>query len=125
LGALALAKESKADLEKAISINGDALLGSAYTSLGALYFNVPGWPVGFGDDKKAEKLLKQALTLNPSGIDSNYFYADYLISEKKYAQAREYLLKAQQAPARPGRSVADAGRKQEIAAKLAAIATKK
>ena len=86
---------------------------------------MPGWPVGFGDDDKAEELLKKALTMNPSGIDSNYFYADFLISEKRYAQAREYLLKAQQAPARQGRSVADAGRKQEIAEKLAAIANKK
>jgi len=125
LGALALAKASKADLEAALNIDAAALEGSAYTSLGALYFNVPGWPVGFGDDDKAEELLKKALTMNPSGIDSNYFYADFLISEKRYAQAREYLLKAQQAPARQGRSVADAGRKQEIAEKLAAIANKK
>src|SRR5690606_1857783 len=49
LGALALAKAARADLEKALALDDLALHGSAYTSLGTLYFNVPGWPVGFGD----------------------------------------------------------------------------
>ena len=121
LGALSLAKESKADLEKAMSLNDMALDGSAYTSLGTLYFNVPGWPVGFGDDDKAEELLRKALTLNPDGIDSNYFYGSYLISEKHYDEARKYLRKAQQAPSRKSRPLADAGRQDEILAALADI----
>ena len=121
LGALSLAKAAKADLDKAIKINPEALQGSAYTSLGSLYYSVPGWPIGFGDDKKAEQLLKQALAINPDGIDSNYFYADYLIDQKRYDDARKYLLKAQQAPARPGREVADIGRKKEIANAIASI----
>ncbi len=44
-----------------------ALQGSAYTSLGSLYYQVPGWPMGFGDDDKADQLLQQALALNPAG----------------------------------------------------------
>ena len=107
LGALSFAKASKADLEKALALNADALQGSAYTSLGALYYSVPGWPIGFGDDDKAEELLKKALALNPDGIDSNYFYGCYLITEGRNEEARTYLLKAQQAPARPGRTVRD------------------
>jgi tetratricopeptide (TPR) repeat protein len=118
LGALSLAKASKADLEQALELNPEALQGSAYTSLGALYYSVPGWPIGFGDDDKAEELLKQALKLNPDGIDTNYFYADFLIAEHEYAAARTYLLKAQQAAPRPGRTLADSGRQQEISAKL-------
>ena len=125
LGALSLAKESRADLEKALSLNPDALDGSAYTSLGTLYYSVPGWPVGFGDDKKAEELLTKALSLNPDGIDSNYFYGNYLISEKRYDQARRYLKKAQQAKARPDRPLADSGRQQEILEALAGIDGKK
>lgn len=124
LGALALAKQSKSDLEQALRLNPQALQGSAYTSLGALYYSVPGWPVGFGDDSKAEELLKEALALNPDGIDTNYFYADYLISMHKYREAREYLQKAQKAAPRPGRALADSGRQQEISAKLKEIATK-
>lgn len=114
LGALSLAKESRASLEKAMEIDADALDGSAYTSLGTLYFKVPGWPVGFGSDKKAVKLLQHALTINPEGIDPNYFYADYLIHKKDYEAAESYLQKAQQAAPRAGRERADAGRQAEI-----------
>jgi hypothetical protein len=49
LGAMKLAKASRSDLERAMQIDPNALQGSAYTSLGTLYFKVPGWPVGFGD----------------------------------------------------------------------------
>ena len=110
LGALALAKASKADLEQALELDPRALQGSAYTSLGALYYSVPGWPVGFGDHEKAEELLKEALLQNPEGIDSNYFYGSFLITEKRYAEARNYLQKAQQAAPRDGRALADTGR---------------
>jgi tetratricopeptide (TPR) repeat protein len=124
LGALSLAKAAKADLEAAMAIDADVMNGSAYNSLGALYYGVPGWPVGFGDDGKAEELLKKALELNPDGIDPNYFYGDFLIGEKRYAEARTYLEKALQAPARPGRVIADAGRRMEIQEKLAEISGK-
>ena len=122
MGALALAKASKADLEQALELDPRALQGSAYTSLGALYYSVPGWPLGFGDDEKAEELLKQALVQHPDGIDSNYFSGSFLITEKRYADARKYLQKAQQAAPREGRALADTGRQQEIADALTAIA---
>ena len=118
LGALKVAKQSKADLEKAMKLEPDALQGSAYTSLGTLYFSVPGWPVGFGDDEKAEELLLHALKVNPEGIDSNYFYADFLSQQKRYPEAKAHLLKAQAAAPRPNRQAADAGRQQEISKAL-------
>ncbi len=124
LGALSLAKASKKDLERALSIEPEALNGSAYTSLGTLYFNVPGWPIGFGNDKKAEELLRKALAINPNGIDSNYFFGDYLIQEKRFQEAKVYLLKAQKAAPRPNRPLADAGRQKEIANALATIEKK-
>jgi tetratricopeptide (TPR) repeat protein len=114
LGALKIAKQSKADLEKALELDAEALQGSAYTSLGTLYFSVPGWPVGFGDDEKAEELLQHALQVNPDGIDSNYFYGDFLMHQKRYEEARNYFVKAQAAAPRPNRQVADAGRQKEI-----------
>ena len=118
LGALSKVKAAKADLEKALSLDPKALQGSAYTSLGALYDRVPGWPIGFGDSDKAEQLLKQALQLNPTGIDSLYFWGDHLYRQKRYAEARTALQKALQAEPRPGRETADAGRRKEIAALL-------
>ena len=118
LGALSKVKDAKADLEKALTLDPKALQGSAYTSLAALYDRVPGWPIGFGDADKAEQLLKQALQLNPNGIDSLYFWGDHLYRQKRYSEARGALQKALQAAPRPGRELADAGRRKEIEALL-------
>lgn len=124
LGALGKVKRARTLFERALQIDPEALQGSAYTSLGALYYQVPGWPIGFGDKARAEALLQQALALNPEGIDSNFFWGDYLIGQKRYAEARAALLRAQAAPARPGRALADAGRQAEILARLNDIANR-
>jgi tetratricopeptide (TPR) repeat protein len=118
LGALSFAKAARNSFEAAMKLDDLALNGSAYTSLGTLYYKVPGWPVGFGSDKKAVQLLTRALEIDPNGIDANYFYADYMLHKKKYEAAEQYLLKAQQAAPRPDRPVADEGRQQEIIAAL-------
>lgn len=114
LGALGKAKRAKKLLQQAEKINPDALHGSIYTSLGSLYYKVPGWPLGFGSNKKAETSLKKALSLNPGGIDPNYFYGDFLRDRGRYSEAAIYLKKALNAPARPDRPLADKGRKDEI-----------
>lgn len=117
-GSMSLAREAKASLEAAMAVDDTAMHGSAYASLGSLYLKVPGWPLGFGSDKKAVQLLEKALEIDPDGIDSNYFYADYLMHEKEYGEAERYLLKAQSAAPRPGRPIADEGRRKEILAAL-------
>lgn len=114
LGALSKVKDAKEYLEKALALDPKALQGSAYTSLGALYDRVPGWPIGFGDSDKAEQLLKLALQMNPDGIDSLYFWGDHLYRQKRYAEAKAALQKALLAAPRPGRETADAGRRKEI-----------
>ena len=119
LGALGLAKESREKLDAAIKINPDALQGSAYTSLGTLYHKVPGFPLGFGSDKKAKEYLEKALAINPAGIDPNYFYGEFLYDDGQYAEAQKYLEKALNAPPRPDRKSADEGRRKEIEALLA------
>lgn len=124
LGALKYAKEAKADFEAALAIDPGALAGSAYTSLGTLYFKVPGWPIGFGDRRKADELLHKALAINPDGIDPNFFYGEYLRAEKRDAEAADYYRKALQAPPRPGREFADEGRRRDIEAALATIEKK-
>jgi tetratricopeptide (TPR) repeat protein len=117
-GALGKVKEARRQLEAAEKINPDALNGSIYTSLGSLYYQVPGWPIGFGDDEKAETYLKKALAINPDGIDPNYFYGDFMLEEGNYQQAIKYLEKAAAAPPRPGRPLADKGRQAEVQQKL-------
>jgi tetratricopeptide (TPR) repeat protein len=118
LGALGKVKEARRELEAAEKIDPEVLDGSIYTSLGSLYYQVPGWPIGFGDDEKAEEYLKKALAMNPDGIDPNYFYGDFMLEEDNYQEAVKYLEKAAAAPARPGRPLADKGRQAEIQEKL-------
>lgn len=124
MSALGKVKKAKDLFEMALRIDPNALDGSAYTSLGSLYYQVPGWPIGFGDDDKAEKNLKQALALNPNGIDPNYFYGDFLLQDGRYDEAKIYFERALQSDARPGRELADAGRRQEIKAALAQVQEK-
>lgn len=124
IGALSLAKEAKAAFERALEVDRNALDGSAYASLGSLYYQVPGWPIGFGDDKKGAELLQTALTMNPNGIDPNYFMGDLLYRKGDYAGARAALTKARAAPSRPGRALADDGRRKEIDELLAKVREK-
>jgi tetratricopeptide (TPR) repeat protein len=124
LGALSLCKEARGNLEAALKLDPTALDGSAYTSLGALYYKVPGFPIGFGDHDKAGKLLQKALKLNPNGIDANYFYAEYLFEQARYPESLQYLDKAGKAAPRPGREAADKGRRGEIAALAAKVKAK-
>ncbi|OLO06960.1 hypothetical protein BTW08_14970 [Salinicola sp. MH3R3-1] len=121
LSALSQVKEARAEFEQALSIDPTTLSGSAYTSLGTLYHQVPGWPISFGDDDKARQLLQKGLSLNPDGIDSNYFWADFLHDQGDDAQARQAIEKAMAAAPRPGRETADAGRRQDIQALLKEI----
>jgi tetratricopeptide (TPR) repeat protein len=116
LGALSLAKRSRERLQLALKVAPDALNGSAYLSLGVLYYKVPGFPLGFGNHARAREYLLKALELNPSGIDPNYFYGEFLFEEGEYEQALQYLQKADAAPARADRRIADSGRHREIAA---------
>lgn len=114
LGALGLAKDSRARLEAALKIDENALNGSAHTSIGTLYHKVPGFPVGFGSDKKAKEHLQKGLNINPDGIDPNFFYGEFLFDAGEYQQALNHLQKALNAPPRPGRDLADEGRRQEV-----------
>ena len=121
LGGLGLAKKARVLYEQAIQIDANALDGSAYNSLGVLYYKVPRWPVGFGDKTKAEELLQKALAVNPHGIDPNFFYGEFLAETGRPDEAVAYLERALQAPARPGRQIADAGRREESRALLAKL----
>ena len=118
LGALSLCKDAKQRLEDALKIDDKALNGSAYTSLATLYAKVPGWPVGFGDKAKAEEFFKKSLSINPDGIDPNFFYGEYLMDRERYDEARTHLETALKAAPRPGRELADSGRRREITALL-------
>jgi tetratricopeptide (TPR) repeat protein len=124
LGALRLAKEAKAAFEQALQSDPMALNGSAYASLGTLYHQVPGWPIGFGSDKKARVHLDKALAIDPAGIVNNFFMAEFMRDEGEYEKSKQYLLKALAAPERPGRKAADIGRRQAAEQLLALVEAK-
>lgn len=124
LGALSLAKKSRDCLLEAARIDPAALRGSAYTSLGALYYKVPGWPLGFGDKDKATEFLNKALAMNPDGMDPNYFIGELLYEQGDYSRSMQHLQKALAAPPRPDRPVADAGRRAEIDTLVAKVRVK-
>ena len=107
------AKAARDLLLAAEKIDANALEGSALTSLGSLYYKVPRFG-SFGDHDKAREYLERALKVNPNGIDQNYFMADFMLERGEKAKALEYFKKALNAPARPGREDADAGRRAEI-----------
>jgi len=123
LGALGLAREARTLLERAEAINPRALNGAALTSLGSLYAQVPGPPIGFGNRTRARTYLQRALTIAPNDVDANYFMGDLLNREHDYAGAARSLERALAAPARPGRAAADRGRKAEARTLLAQVRT--
>ncbi|KPL68463.1 hypothetical protein SZ64_10295 [Erythrobacter sp. SG61-1L] len=116
---LRLAKKAQDILAKAYAIDPKAAHGGAAMSLGVLYYKVPGSPIGFGDKDRARQLLKEALALDPNGLDANYFYGDYLLDQGDKAGARSYLQKALKASHDAARPAWDAGRRREVQALLA------
>lgn len=116
IGALGIVKEAKANLEKALSIDPSAGGGYAYGVLGLMYQKVPGWPVGFGDKKKAKELLLKGLEVDPNGMNNNYFYAQFLYENGEAKKALPYIERAAQAtpPNPPEKSLAVSNRQREI-----------
>ncbi len=111
--ALESIEQAKKILELAIIENPNALDGAALVTLGTLYYRAPGWPISFGDQQKAETLLKQALKINPDSIDSNYFYADYLLNKGENKKAIKYFKLALKTPSRLKQKYADDQLKKE------------
>lgn len=121
--ALSAIHEARDLLIKAIKINPEAMSGSAYVTLGTLYYMVPKWPVAFGDDNAAKQMLETALKINPDGIDANYFYGEFLLLHNKPKDAALYFERAAAAPVRTEQPYADNQLKAE--ARLALKNTQK
>ncbi len=120
--ALKAVNKAKDLLTEALEINPKTGNGSAYVVLGTLYYMVPKWPVAFGDHEKAQEMFQAALKINPTGIDSNYFYGDFLLRNNQQNKAQQYFEKALSAPIRKNQAFADNKLKNEV--KLALQNTK-
>ena len=122
--ALGLAKRARDILEQAYKMAPAKLDAGAPTSLGVLYYRVPGFPVGFGDKARARQLLEQAIKLAPTGLDAWYFYGDFLYEQKEYSKAAEVFRHALSLPPHPDRPAWDKNRRLVIEERLASIAAK-
>lgn len=115
---LGLATEARNILARAYALNPRAADGGVAMSLGVLYYKVPGSPIGFGDKAIASRLLREALALDPNGLDANYFMGDFMLDQGDKVAARIYLTKALHAPHDTSRPAWDAGRRREVQALL-------
>jgi hypothetical protein len=100
-----LRREARDALLKAESLDPGELGGLVYANLGALYArksSVRG--IGY---------MWKAIIVDPDGLDSNYLYAELLIDERRYGEARDVLRKASTTIARPDHLRADRGRRQQ------------
>lgn len=122
--ALGLAKRARDILEQAYRTAPSKLEAGATTSLGVLYYRVPGFPIGFGDKAKARQLLEQAVNLAPTGLDAWYFYGDFLYEQKEYQKAVEAFRHALSLPQHPDRALWDKNRRLVIRERLESIAAR-
>ncbi len=116
LSALPKVKSAKKLFEEAIKQDEKAMDGQAHAILGALYYGVPGWPIAFGDNDKAERHIKKALKISPDGIDANFFWADFLFERSKYAEAEaafSHVLSLKPRSENAAYKAADTGRLEE------------
>jgi len=112
--ALKAIHKSRDLLLEAVKINPETANGSAYVTLGTLYYMVPKWPIAFGDSEKAEKMFQAALKINPNGIDANYYYGDFLLEKNQFQEAQKYFEKALSTPSRAEQLFADDKLKEEV-----------
>lgn len=120
LASLGLAKQARRLLEQATADGATGSQGAfAYAVLGELYGETPGFPLGFGDRKKARAEFAKAMALAPDDIEVNVLYADFLLDQKNPQGAIDAAKRALNAPPRPGREVGDKGRRDEAAKVIA------
>lgn len=107
MSALNLASRARDVLLKAARMDPKASDAGALTSLGVLYYRVPGFPFGWGDKEKARTYLEAAVRNAPNGRDAHYFYADFLYEQGEYQKAEQILRQGLSTPAHPERPVWD------------------
>ncbi len=122
--AMGLARQARDLLEKAYALDPKALDAGAPTSLAVLYYRVPGFPIGFGDVKKARALLEEATKTAPQSLDAQYFYGDFLVEQREYGHARQVLEAALTIPQNPNRPLWDSNRRLVIQHLLSTIKDK-
>jgi predicted Zn-dependent protease len=116
-----LVKAARQVLEQADRIDPKACNGLGLSQLGTLFYQVPGFPIAFGNRVKARAYLERALAIAPEGLAANLAYGDFLVTGGNPAKAETVLRHALAAPKDVAQPVADAGRRAEVEVLLAKI----
>lgn len=88
---LSLMAQARDELLAAIDIDPRALEGNAQALLGFMYFAVPPWPVSFRSRRKSDDYFQEALAISETSLANNYLYAQVLLWQKRYPDARRHL----------------------------------
>ena len=119
-----LVKAARRDLEAAEKLDPAAASGLGLSQLGTLYYQVPGFPIAFGDRGKAARYLARALAVAPDSLAANLAYGDFLVEGGRFSKAEPVLLTALKAPPRRDQPLADKGRRAEAEALLVQVRAK-
>jgi len=77
--------------KKALAADKTFFHGAPLRLLGRFYHQCPGFPIGPGDNKKAVKMLEEAVETGPDFYMNHVYLADALISRYKKADAKKLL----------------------------------
>lgn len=124
LAGFKLVQAARTTLEAAEKIDPNAANGLGLSELGTLYYQVPGFPIAFGDRAKAGRYIKRALQVAPDSIAVNLAYADYLATGKEPFRALDILRSLLRLKPRHSQVLADNGRRAEALALLALVQSK-
>ena len=92
---ISYAKHARNSLLEAIKLSQGKLKGNIYSTLGYLYLVSPKLSLSLKSKSKEQYYLLKGLQLNPDGLQSNYYYALYLLNKGHGSEiAQEYLIKA-------------------------------
>jgi tetratricopeptide (TPR) repeat protein len=101
-------KDCRKKVEEGLAIDPSVFKGRPYVSLGILYSQMPGFPMGFGDTTKARGFFQKALAADPSNIEANYAYGKFLYDEDENSkEAIRYLEIVTKSPQTPGRELSE------------------
>ena len=84
-------KQARDALNKSISIDPSWQDGYAKAFLARLYATVPGWPISFGNKKRAFGMMKEVLSANPTSLAANLYEGQRLLEAGEIEMARKRL----------------------------------
>ena len=91
-----LADKVKKETEKLLQLDSTFSDGAPYRVMGIINYKVPYIPLflTWPSKENAEKYLIKALAVNPKNISNLYYYAEFLMEEKREAEAKVLLKKS-------------------------------